>query len=194
MYLVLHWILERKDAIRRMSLTQSDVSHDDREGEGLTEQDVKLLAQVVGDTDTSKRYWLAAECFYMFAEWGAKVSGWMHGCLCHQDDLVGGVQCDCPLKGRRSAEFAGSGFDKFSRELRNMVISADLRLRLQAAGIEEVFEGEFIRCRSILSWRFTQVFGFWKMLPWAIVAIYEGEIDATRLDASRLAASQCLKM
>eukprot|EP00973_Karenia_brevis_P026903 3710651-Karenia_brevis.AAC.1 len=58
----------------------------------------------------------------LLTQWGERVYGWLHGCLCHEEDLINGKRVSCVLKGRRAAEWAGHKYAFFLNALRTMDI------------------------------------------------------------------------
>ena len=58
------------------------------------------------------RWWLIIECQEPIYDFIMSVSGWHHGCLCHEAELLQGKQCECFGKGRRSAEFSDYKYEE----------------------------------------------------------------------------------
>ena len=100
--------------ISLLRLTDTEMNGDS----DLTAEDYRMLSFVCGDDGAL--FWLRIEAVFLFTTWGHRLSGWLHGCICHEKQLIEGVAVACCYKGRRAAEFAGTACHDFEMELRNL--------------------------------------------------------------------------
>lgn len=176
---VLQWMLPRRRVATLLKPQELSASRSDY-SEGLTPSDISLLERIVSSDKESSWFWAFAEAVHELAHWGHSLSGYLHGCFCCQER----VGKPCPLKGRRGAEFAGTGYVKFLARLQSLEMNAATCSIVWALGLQDVLEG-FSNCKRAVQFRYCQLFGFWSQLPWSILGIYEGEITQNKDDMKR---------
>lgn len=176
---VLQWMLPRRRVATLLKPQELSASRSDY-SEGLTPSDIALLERIVSNDKESSWFWAFAEAVHELAHWGHNLAGYLHGCHCCQERMGK----PCPLKGRRGAEFAGTGYAKFLARLQSLEMNSATCSVVWAMGLQDVLEG-FSNCKRAVQFRYCQLFGFWSQLPWSVLGIYEGEITQNKEDKKR---------
>jgi len=140
-------------------------------------------------SDECRDYWMKVYLVTPLCRWGATVRGFLHGCFCHEAELLEGKAIPCDHKGRNSSRFAGSMLDEFSGTLQSMPVPKPALELLREDPSLEPLTVEFLAARNAIVHRFVLFFGFWHKLPWAIVKLFEAEIDRRHVVKSRVVAT-----
>eukprot|EP00973_Karenia_brevis_P064963 9021879-Karenia_brevis.AAC.1 len=128
------------------------VDHDD-EYEKFSKKEFSLLMSVCVDSDDAFKFWNSLKLMLVLASWASKISGWLHGCLCHEPELMERRKVvKCVMKGRRAAEFAGHKLEEFKSELKHLTIPQNLKAVL------EVSKNDSEERKSIKAWLQLQFF------------------------------------
>ena len=122
--------------------------------------------------------------------WGAGVSGFLHGCDCHEQQLLDGGKVDCIFKARRFPVWAACKYQGYLHAIRNCDVPLKFKQLQQGQNTPERHEAlvwfilQFFACRNAVALRFEQGFEYCQDLPWYLVAMYVGEVLQT--DDARL--------
>ena len=170
-YDVLDWLLPRQESLVHLAADLQSQSSDSFTE--FSEKELKLMVAVTtSDSETYLKFWALCQLSYELACWGANVSSFLHSCPIH-DWTPGRRSCSCPFKGRMGSKLAqGLWLDQFSQQLLNLPFSRAQTFLDKLPQQERSSLLEQYHTRKVaMAQRFLQVYDFWKVLPWRILAV-----------------------
>ncbi len=177
---VFTWQLKRRSAIIRLwALIPAFSTPEDRakHESSFTDKEKAAIDRITSGDAACADYWMKVYCLEGLCRWGGYVRGWLHGCFCHQTQLMEGRQIECCHKGRNASLWAGSKQEESRLQIASMPVPKEaLEILVDHPELQGVIS-EFVGARNSIAHRFQLFFGFWHKLPWAIVKLYEAEID-----------------
>ena len=191
-YEIYTWLLQRRNTIQFLFPLLPDGTSTAQETSpehSFTDVEMQAILIVVEDTPESERYWLTLQLLQPLHDWGHRLSGFLHVCDCHHEQLLQGKFISCCHKGRRGSTFAGVERDRFRRELQNMTPAALTVARATTSALTSLLVA-FVSSVSKVCHRFMLVFGFWDKLPWCIFKLYYAEVHQTA-EAKALVVEWC---
>lgn len=174
-YEVLHWLIPRQQSLAFLLNDIGSGSARDNFAEFI-EKEMRII-QVVADpaNETSALFWARCCLCFELANWGAVVSSFFHSCpiSAHDWEPLQATCSKCCWKGRMGSKLAeGIWIDKFSKDLLNLS-SDSANQWMKNINIEKRQEllQEFQACKVKMAQRVLQVFEFWRVLPWRLLAL-----------------------
>ena len=192
---IYEWLLERRDTIRYLFPLLPEETSTEQEAHpdhSFTDVEMEAILIVAKDTPESERYWLSLELVHPVHAWGGRLSGFLHGCDCHEQQLIEGKSISCVEKGRRGSTFAAVGRDRFRRELENMKPPPAAVAKATSSALKLLLVA-FVSSINGVCHRFMLVFGFWDKLPWGSFKLYYAEVQQTA-DAKALVVEWCRQL
>ena len=206
LYETLDWVAPRKAALEFLKLRDFSSAAAERdnpsqnESHQLSSKHLELLTNLCDDGSiTARRFWAMCGLTKILSDWGHQVSGYLHGCPCHdvgdrpkkkqrrrkdveflerkEEELQHET---CPMAGRMAVPLA-AGYPKMAMQVlqsqaSNFPVHVQTALRKycesDSAGGELLLEN-FRAAVGRLTFRMTQTFSYWNALPWVLLMIMQ---------------------
>ena len=90
LYDALEWAVPREKALQFLKLHDfsSPAAKEDENQHQLSAKHLELLQELGHENKRSCRFWAIAGLCRILAHWGHNVTGYLHGCLCHQGKVA----------------------------------------------------------------------------------------------------------
>lgn len=182
---VLEWLDARRLSIRvlwRSWVQLEEGSEKNSRDSEFTEKEFNQISLVAGESPEALKYWLMFAHCLPFTRWGRRISSWLHGCPCHEADLMQkNHHTVCKLKGRRASEFSGWKYWQALAVLKALPVPPINLAQTDASttSLLDSLREEYLVCRAAMALRFQQSFSFWEDLPWAVVRLYQGHLPVS---------------
>jgi hypothetical protein len=199
----LEWVAPRKSALEFLKLRDFTNAAAERENPSQNEQHhlsskhLELLTSLCDDGVAARRFWAMCGLCKILSDWGHGVTGFLHGCPCHdwkerpkkrmkkdveflEKKEEADRQTNCPMSGRMAVPLAAgypkSALQKLKSEASNFpnhVQTAVQRLFEKDPDSANILLDNFRVAVSKLEFRMTQAFGYWNELPWVLLMIMQ---------------------
>ena len=203
LYETLEWIAPRQSALEFLKLKDFANAADERDNPAQNEQhqlsskQLELLTNLCDGGPKARCFWAMCGLTKILSDWGHQVSGFLHGCPCHdakerpkkrrrkdleflEGEEAKELEESCPMTGRMAVPLA-AGYAKFAlQSLKSSAatFSPHVQVALQKLFDSDRSEGEllmdnFQTAVSRLTFRMTQSFGYWNELPWSLLMVMQ---------------------
>ena len=205
LYDALAWAVPREKALQFLKLHDfsSPAAKEDENQHQLSAKHLELLQELGHENKRSCRFWAIAGLCRILAHWGHNVTGYLHGCLCHQGKVAQepskkkrkkdpehlrrleeeAARQKCPMAGRMGVALACGYHKRAIQDLQGATIPSHVQQAVHKLNsIDDARAGDVLMDRyrtaiSRLTFRMGQAFGHWDDLPWALLIVMRPYVD-----------------